>query len=93
MFPEEVEAVLKAHPAVYDVLVVGVDDQRWGQARGRRGRAGAGRARRPSTSWPSTAGRSLAGYKVPRSLVLVDDVERSPAGKADYRWAQRTAVD
>jgi 3-oxocholest-4-en-26-oate---CoA ligase len=35
---------------------------------------------------------SLAGYKVPRSLVLVDHVERSPAGKADYRWAQRTAA-
>jgi acyl-CoA synthetase (AMP-forming)/AMP-acid ligase II len=35
----------------------------------------------------------VAGYKVPRDLVVVDRVVRSPAGKADYRWAKQAAVD
>ena len=34
---------------------------------------------------------SLAGYKIPRSYHLVDAVERSPSGKADYRWAREVA--
>ena len=91
VFPEEVEAVLKAHRSVYDVLVVGVDDQRWGQA------VAAVVEPTPGTSptldeLAAHCRASLAGYKVPRSLVLVDHVERSPAGKADYRWAQRAAA-
>jgi 3-oxocholest-4-en-26-oate---CoA ligase len=90
VFPEEVEAALKSHPFVYDVLVVGVDDQRWGQA--------VAAVVQPTPGTVPTLDQlaehcraTLAGYKVPRSLVLVDRVERSPAGKADYRWAQRTA--
>ena len=48
-----------------------------------------GRERRStSTRCRSTAARTLAGYKVPRALVLVDEVARTPAGKADYRWAK-----
>jgi acyl-CoA synthetase (AMP-forming)/AMP-acid ligase II len=35
---------------------------------------------------------SLAGYKVPRSLIVVDEIRRTPAGKADYRWAKATAL-
>ena len=90
VFPEEVEAVLKAHPSVYDVLVVGVDDQRWGQAVAAVVEPAPGAS--PTLDELAEHCRpSLAGYKVPRSLVLVDHVERSPAGKADYRWAQRTA--
>jgi 3-oxocholest-4-en-26-oate---CoA ligase len=91
VFPEEVEAVLKAHPAVYDVLVVGVDDQRWGQAVAAVVEPVQGQS--PTLDQLADHARaSLAGYKVPRSLVLVDHVERSPAGKADYRWAQRAAA-
>jgi 3-oxocholest-4-en-26-oate---CoA ligase len=92
VFPEEVEAVLKAHPSVYDALVVGVDDQRWGQT------VAAVVQPVPGTS-PSLGEladhcrASLAGYKVPRSLVLVAEIQRSPAGKADYRWAQGVAAD
>jgi acyl-CoA synthetase (AMP-forming)/AMP-acid ligase II len=37
------------------------------------------------------ARRSLAGYKLPRELLLVDEIERTPAGKADYKWARETA--
>jgi acyl-CoA synthetase (AMP-forming)/AMP-acid ligase II len=90
VFPEEVEAVLKAHSAVYDALVVGVPDERWGQ------RVAA--VVQPVTgATPSLeelvehTRASLAGYKVPRSVVLVDEVVRSPAGKADYRWAKSVA--
>jgi acyl-CoA synthetase (AMP-forming)/AMP-acid ligase II len=91
VFPEEVEAVLKAHPAVYDALVVGVDDARWGQAVAAVVQPVAGAT--PSLDELASHCRaSLAGYKVPRSLVLVDQVQRSPAGKADYRWAQKVAT-
>ena len=90
VFPEEVEAVLKSHPAVYDVLVVGVDDPRWGQAVAAVVEPVPGES--PTLDeLAEHARQSLAGYKVPRSLVLVGEVERSPAGKADYRWAQRVA--
>jgi acyl-CoA synthetase (AMP-forming)/AMP-acid ligase II len=90
VFPEEVEAVLKTHPAVYDVLVVGVPDERWGQ------RVVAVVQPTPGAS-PTLeelvehARGHLAGYKLPKSVVLVDEVLRSPAGKADYRWARKTA--
>ena len=91
VYPEEVESVLKAHPSVYDVLVVGVDDDRWGQ------RVAA--VVQPVDGIEVTLVElaaycrgAIAGYKVPRSLVTVDRIERSPAGKADYRWAQRTAI-
>ncbi|BBX21023.1 acyl-CoA synthetase [Mycolicibacter terrae] len=87
IYPEEVEAALKTHPDVFDALVVGVPDARYGQhvaavvqARGNA---------RPSLEDINTCARTeIAGYKVPRSLWFVDEVKRSPAGKPDYRWAK-----
>ena len=87
IYPEEVEAALKGHPDVFDALVVGVPDPRYGQhvAAVVQARPGA----RPSLSALDGFVRSeIAGYKVPRSLWLVDEVKRSPAGKPDYRWAK-----
>jgi 3-oxocholest-4-en-26-oate---CoA ligase len=91
VFPEEVEAVLKAHPAVYDCLVVGVPDERWGSA--------VTAVVRPVEGSTPTLGdltahckSRMASYKAPKHLVLVDRVVRSPSGKADYRWA-RTAAE
>ena len=90
--PEEVESALKGHPAVFDAVVVGVPDERWGQ------RVTAVVQLRPGAPTPSVddlAGhlrRSIAGYKVPRALVVVDEVVRSPSGKADYRWALDVAL-
>jgi 3-oxocholest-4-en-26-oate---CoA ligase len=87
IYPEEVEAALKGHPDVFDALVVGVPDPRYGQhvAAVVQARPGA----RPSLSELDGFVRSeIAGYKVPRSLWLVDEVKRSPAGKPDYRWAK-----
>jgi len=87
IYPEEVEAALKGHPDVFDALVVGVPDPRYGQhvAAVVAARPGC----RPSLSELDSFVRSeIAGYKVPRSLWLVDEVKRSPAGKPDYRWAK-----
>ena len=87
IYPEEVEAALKGHPDVFDALVVGVPDPRFGQhvAAVVQARPGA----RPSLSELDRFVRAeIAGYKVPRSLWLVDEVKRSPAGKPDYRWAK-----
>ena len=87
IYPEEVEAALKGHPDVFDALVVGVPDPRYGQhvAAVVQARPGS----RPSLSdLDSFVRAEIAGYKVPRSLWLVDEVKRSPAGKPDYRWAK-----
>ena len=91
VFPEEVESVLKAHPDVYDVIVTGVPDDRWGQAVAAVVQPVAGAE--PSTDdLVEHVRASLAGYKVPKRVVLVDEVQRSPAGKPDHRWA-RTAAE
>ncbi len=88
---EEVEAVLKEHPSVYDVIVVGVPDERWGSAVCAVVQPVAGAA--PTLDGLVEHCRSrLAGFKLPRHLVLVDRVQRSPAGKADLRWASATAA-
>jgi acyl-CoA synthetase (AMP-forming)/AMP-acid ligase II len=87
IYPEEVEAALKGHPDVFDALVVGVPDARYGQ------HVAAVVQARPG-AWLTLSGldsfvrAEIAGYKVPRSLWLVDEVKRSPAGKPDYRWAK-----
>ena len=90
--PEEVEAALKAHPDVADAVVVGTPDDTWGQAvcavvEPRPGRT-------PELEDLRQAARAtLAGYKLPKRLVIVDHVVRSPSGKADYRWAVEMASD
>jgi 3-oxocholest-4-en-26-oate---CoA ligase len=92
VFPEEVEGVLKAHPDIYDALVVGLPDERWGQRVVAVVQPVDGRS--PSLDEIGVHCRGhLAGYKVPRQLVEVDQVVRSPAGKADYRWAREVAED
>jgi acyl-CoA synthetase (AMP-forming)/AMP-acid ligase II len=78
---------LKSHEAVFDALVVGAADERWGQ------RVAAVVEPRPGAS-PSLddltahCRRKIAGYKVPRELHLVETIIRSPSGKPDYPWAQ-----
>ncbi|TWP54098.1 acyl-CoA synthetase [Lentzea tibetensis] len=88
VFPEEVEAALKSHPDVFDALVIGIPDDLLGQ------RVGALVQPRPGTtpqlSELDTHVRDvIAGYKVPRSLWLVDEIGRLPSGKPDYQWAKR----
>ena len=90
IFPEEVEQAVKGHPAVFDCLVVGVPDERWGQ------RVAAVVHVRDGHSVTleeinEHAREHIAGYKVPRELHLVDAIVRSPSGKPDYPWAKRLA--
>ncbi|NUR85150.1 MAG: acyl-CoA synthetase [Nonomuraea sp.] len=91
VFPEEVEAVLKGHPAVFDAVVTGIPDERWGS------RVAAVIEPRPGVELARAdldahCRERLSGYKVPRTYAFVDEMVRSPAGKADYRWARETAT-
>jgi acyl-CoA synthetase (AMP-forming)/AMP-acid ligase II len=91
IFPEEVEQAVKDHPEVYDCVVIGVPDERFGSrvaaiVEPREGR-------RPGLEEIQTHCRTkVAGYKVPRQLHLVERIERSPSGKPDYRWAKEVAT-
>lgn len=87
VYPEEVEAALKGHPDVFDALVIGVPDPRYGQCVAAVVQARPGC--RPALAELDSFVRSeIAGYKVPQSLWLVSQVKRSPAGKPDYCWAK-----
>ncbi len=92
VFPEEVEAPLKEHPAVADAVVVGVPDDRWGERVVAVIEARAGSAPTLEELQEHCRGH-IAGYKVPRAIVLVDKIVRSPAGKADYAWAKQLALE
>ncbi|MCZ0728553.1 acyl-CoA synthetase [Mycolicibacterium iranicum] len=92
IYPEEVEAALKGHPDVFDALVVGVPDPRFGQHVAAVVQAREG-TRPTLAELDAFVRREIAGYKVPRSLWLVDEVKRSPAGKPDYRWAKDTTEE
>ncbi len=92
IFAEEVEQALAHHPAVYDAVVTGRPSERWGnevvaivQAPRR-----VSRSSRPRCS--TECEKHIARYKLPKDIVFVDKVVRSPAGKADYRWAREQAV-
>jgi len=92
VYAEEVEQVLRRHPAVYDAVVVGTPDDRFGE------RVTAVVQPRAGTQ-PSAeelvafAAQHLARYKLPKTTVLVDEMVRSPSGKPDYRWARARALE
>jgi acyl-CoA synthetase (AMP-forming)/AMP-acid ligase II len=90
VYPEEVEAVLKGHADVFDAVVVGIPDARFGErvVAVVQPRAGAEPA---LDELQAHAREHVAGYKVPRALVTVEHIVRSPSGKPDYRWAKQTA--
>jgi 3-oxocholest-4-en-26-oate---CoA ligase len=90
IFAEEVEAAVKRHPDVIDAVVVGRPSARWGQE------VVAVVALRAGThvsdeELVATCEPHLARYKLPKAVVRRDEIERSPAGKPDYRWARAQA--
>jgi acyl-CoA synthetase (AMP-forming)/AMP-acid ligase II len=92
VYPEEVEGALKSFGGVFDALVIGVPDERLGQ------RVAAIVQPRDGQDIDLAAldahlRTKIAGYKVPRSVWLVDQIGRTPAGKADYSWARRHAEE
>jgi fatty-acyl-CoA synthase len=91
IFAEEVELALKAHPDVYDCVVAGRPSERWGNevvaiVRPREGAA------LTTQDLLAEANRHIARYKLPKAIVFVDEIVRSPSGKADYRWARQVAA-
>jgi acyl-CoA synthetase (AMP-forming)/AMP-acid ligase II len=95
IYPEEVEAAVKSHPSIYDAVVVGVPDEKWGQ------RVAAVVQLRDGVSpdvdlilesVQSHCRTKVSGYKLPRELHIVDEIQRSPSGKPDYPWAKKIAT-
>lgn len=91
VLPEEVEQVLLRQPGVADAIVVGVPDERFGQ-RITAVVALTGSHELTLDELRSAVGQELADYKRPRQAVFVPEVRRSPAGKADLRWAAHVAL-
>ena len=92
IFAEEVEAAIKSHAGVYDCVVAGRPSERWGNEV-------VAIVRRRDSAEPSAddllaaAARHLARYKLPKRIVFVDEIVRSPSGKPDYGWARRIAAE
>ena len=89
--PEGLEEIIKQHDGIVDCLVVGVPDERFGQ----RVVSVVSRADPALDDGALLAHcrEHLAGYKLPKNVLFVDHVQRAPNGKADYKWAQQTALD
>ncbi|MBK3566699.1 acyl-CoA synthetase [Streptomyces sp. MBT62] len=92
VYPEEVEQALKSHPDVYDALVAGVPDSKWGNHVAAVVELRAGAVQLSLDDVQTHCRSHLAGYKIPRQLVITESIQRSPSGKADYRWAREVAV-
>ena len=92
IFPEEVEEAVKRVDGVIDCLVVGVDDDKFGQAVTAVASVAEGTTVEESTVIDSVK-QELARFKAPKSVVFVDHVPRAPNGKADYTTARQYAMD
>jgi acyl-CoA synthetase (AMP-forming)/AMP-acid ligase II len=92
IFPEEVEGAIKAHPAVVDTLVVGTPDERFGSCVTALVHIRAGVERPSLESIQEACSHQIARYKLPRKVLFVDDIARSPSGKPDYKWAKAEAA-
>ncbi len=92
IFAEEVETAIASHPAVVDVVVAGRPSERWGQEVVAVVALAAG-ASADADDLVAHAAQSLARYKLPKAVVFRPTIERSPSGKADYRWAREQAAE
>jgi fatty-acyl-CoA synthase len=91
IFVEEVETAIASHPAVADVVVSGRPSERWGQEVVAIVALAEGASVEAQELIDHAAG-SIARYKLPKAIVFRPVIERSPAGKADYRWAREQAI-
>ena len=92
VFPDEVEGILKSHPDVLDAIVVGVPDDRFGERVVGLIQTREGRVVEPETLRTFCRDK-LTGYKIPRQIVTVEIITRSPSGKPDYPWARTVAIE
>jgi len=91
VFVEEVEMAIASHPAVSDVVVAGRPSERWGEEVVAVVSLIDG-ATAHSDDLLEHAGKSLARYKLPKAVLFRSEIQRSPVGKADYRWARQQAA-
>ena len=91
VYPEEVEQAIKAHPGVYDVLVVGLPDEKYGQAVAAVVQPREG-AELDLDGLREFLRAHISGYKLPRSLTIVDEIPRNATGKAQYVKAKELAL-
>ena len=92
VFVEEVEKAVASHPAVRDVTVAGRPHERWGNEVVAVVEFVEG-VSATEAELVAHVGKALAPYKVPKGWVMVDRIQRSPSGKADYRWAKKLAAE
>jgi acyl-CoA synthetase (AMP-forming)/AMP-acid ligase II len=92
IFAEEVERAVASHPAVYDVVVAGRPSERWGNEVVAIVQFAEGRSATDDELAEACAAH-IAHYKIPKAFIRTDKVLRSPAGKADYRWAKALAAE
>jgi 3-oxocholest-4-en-26-oate---CoA ligase len=92
IFAEEVERAVASHPAVYDVVVAGRPSDRWGSEVVAIVQFAEGRSA-TDDELADACRAHIAQYKLPKAFIRTDKVLRSPAGKADYRWAKELAVE
>jgi|TARA_B110000438_G_C15821328_1_gene654629 fatty-acyl-CoA synthase len=90
VYPEEVEEAIKRHEDIYDCLVVGLKDDRFGQRIVALASFVDGREIEEQDLISFTR-EHIAGYKLPKQVLFVDEVMRAPNGKANYKWANETA--
>ena len=90
VYPEEVEEAIKRHDDIYDCLVVGLQDDRFGQRVVALASFQEGKEVEEQDLISFTR-EHLAGYKLPKQVLFVDEVMRAPNGKANYKWAKETA--
>ncbi len=92
IFAEEVERAVASHPSVYDVVVTGRPSERWGNEVVAIVQFAENRSA-TDEELAQACRAHIADYKVPKAFVRTDHVVRSPAGKADYRWAKAIAIE
>ncbi|WP_102144505.1 acyl-CoA synthetase [Mycobacterium hubeiense] len=92
IFVEEVERAIAAHPSVYDVVVVGRPSERWGSEVVAIVQLAEGLSA-TDEELVEVCQRSIARYKIPKAFIRTPKIVRSPAGKADYRWAKALATE
>jgi fatty-acyl-CoA synthase len=91
IFAEEVERAIASHPSVYDVVVAGRPSERWGNEVVAIVQLAQGKTA-TDEELIEACRPHIAQYKFPKAFVRTDQVVRSPAGKADYRWAKALAA-
>ena len=91
IFAEEVERAVASHPSVYDVVVTGRPSERWGNEVVAIVQFAENRSA-TDEELAQACRAHIADYKVPKAFVRTEHVVRSPAGKADYRWAKAIAT-